>query len=540
MDYKQFGYQALLVGVYFCFGLLVVGIVKLSIIRGGYYESLARGNRVVEKTIPALRGDILDRKGRLLAKSSYRYYRLEDENEIFLSTGDYQGDLFEGRDVRQEVVREYPYRELMGLVTGYIGKVDNNDVKDNICGGVMASGDMIGKMGLELSRNCWLVGNNGKRLVEVDAKGRYVRELGRVDPTKGKEVKLTIDAYWQEKAYQLLEGKKGAVIISRPDTGEIISLVSSPSIDPNVFSYEIDSRQINTYLNDQNGTPLLNRPIAAKYHPGSVFKPVVVAAGIESGVIDKNTRIEDTGFIKIGDYLYRNWLWTKRGVTEGSLDAVEALMRSNDIFFYKLGEKLGPGRIKDWAELFGYGEKTGVQLPGELTGVVPDESWKEKQKGEKWFLGNTYHLSIGQGDLAVTPLQVNLMTNVIANEGKKCKLTMLDVEKENCQGIGLSEESLQIIKLGMEKACKQGGTAWPLFNFKTKIACKTGTAEVGDGSKDTHAWLTAYAPEDNPEVSVTVVVERAGEGSDAAAPIVGDILKEWFGEDDTVVPRYTD
>jgi penicillin-binding protein 2 len=201
---------------------------------------------------------------------------------------------------------------------------------------------------------------------------------------------------------------------------------------------------------------------------------------------------------------------------------------------------LGLERIKTWAQNFGYGKKTGIELTGELDGLVPDEKWKKEAKGENWYLGNTYHLSIGQGDLEVTPLQVNQMTNVIANNGIKCEMSILKDSEVECTDLKIKNNNIAIVLEGMKAACKSGGTAWPLFNFKTEIACKTGTAEVGDGSNDTHAWLTAFAPADDPQISITVLVERGGEGSDVAAPIVGDILKEWFDEPETLVPRYTE
>jgi penicillin-binding protein 2 len=314
--------------------------------------------------------------------------------------------------------------------------------------------------------------------------------------------------------------------------------VSSPGFDANAFSFNQDNVTIKNYLEDKDNLPLLNRSIAAKYHPGSVFKMVSATAGLESGVIDKNTLIEDTGVIKIGEYSYNNWLWTKRGATDGMVDVVKALKKSNDIYFYRLGEKLGVDRIKEWAEKFGYGAKTGVEIPGEVAGVVPSDQWKREVKGERWFLGDTYHLAIGQGFLDTTPIQVNLATNVIANNGTKCKMSLLKNGEASCEKLSIKAETLRTIKEGMLAACQSGGTAWPLFNFKTKIACKTGTAEVGDGSKDIHAWLTAFAPADNPEISITVFVERGGEGSDVAGPIMGDILKEWFEEPETVVPRY--
>jgi penicillin-binding protein 2 len=360
-----------------------------------------------------------------------------------------------------------------------------------------------------------------------------------MEPEMGNKITLSLDAFWQEKIYKLLDGKRASVVISNPKTGKIISLVSSPGINANVFSFEQDNATIKSYLEDKENLPLLNRTIAARYHPGSVYKLVVSMAGLESRVIDKSSLIEDTGIIKIGDYSYSNWLWTKRGTTDGMVDIVTALKRSNDIFFYKLGERLGVDRIKDWSLKFGYGKKTGVELTGETEGIVPDDKWKIDNKGERWYLGDTYHLAIGQGFLGVTPLQVNQSTNVIANDGKKCRMSILEDSKVDCVDLGIKYENIELIKAGMMAACKSGGTAWPLFNFKTSLACKTGTAEVGDGSKDTHAWLTAFAPADDPEISITVMLERGGEGSDVAAPIVGDILKEWFNEPDTVVPRYT-
>jgi len=352
-------------------------------------------------------------------------------------------------------------------------------------------------------------------------------------------VELSIDAYWQEKMFKLLAGKKAAAAVSEAGTGKILVMTSSPSFDPNVFAYEPDSSKIKNYLEDKNGLPMMNRVVGAKYHPGSVFKLAVATAGLEEGVINESTTFEDTGVIKVGEYSYSNWLWTKRGTTDGMVDIVKGIKRSNDIFFYRLGETLGSEKIKKWATKFGMGVKTEVEIPAEVEGLVPDARWKEKNSGEKWFLGNTYHLVIGQGEVSVSPLQINLETSVIANGGRKCQMSILKNSEIKCEDLGISSKTINLIKTGMIGACQNGGTAWPLFNFKTKLACKTGTAEVGDGTKDTHAWLTAFAPADNPQIIITVLVERGGEGSDIAAPIVGDFLKEWFEEPNTVVPRYS-
>jgi penicillin-binding protein 2 len=540
IDDSSWKYWLLRAILFISLGWLIVNVFILTVIKSSYYQNLARDNRIMETIIPAARGQILDRKGRVVTKSSYQYFKNENGSKNYTGEGDFAGYNFEGNDLAYDLKRQYPYKESMAFVSGYVGKVNENDVSSNKCGTELKDSDLIGKGGIESSMDCRLRGIDGRRLVEVDAKGKYIRELGRQEPEVGQTMNLSVDAYWQDKIYKLLDGRKAVVIISDPKTGKILNFVSSPAFDPNVFSYQQNNSIINSYLQDKENLPLLNRVTSARYEPGSVFKIVTATAGLESGVIDKNKTYEDTGVLKVGDYSYANWLYTKSGMNDGMVNIVKAIQRSNDIFFYKLGGDLGVNRIREWADKYGFGKKTGVELTGELEGVNPDETWKLETKGEKWYLGDTYHLSIGQGFLSVTPLQVNQMTNIIANKGVKCKMSLLKDSKVDCQSLGIKRENWQSIIEGMKAACKPKGTAWPLFNFKTEIACKTGTAEVGDGSKDTHAWLTAFAPADDPEISITVLVERGGEGSDVAAPIVGDILKEWFNETDTVVPRYKD
>ncbi len=536
---KHWIYWLLAWGMVASLGILAVRVFKLAVIEHGYYSALARENRIYEGVIPAGRGEITDRKGRVVARSVYQYFKKNGDSKIYQGSGEFEGYKFEGKDLAYELKRQYPYAEAMGLLTGYVSMVSQADLKEEPrCEEKLNLLDVVGRSGVEGYFDCQLRGKDGKRLIEVDARGKYVRELGREEPGVGGGLQLSIDAFWQEKIYKLIEEKRAVVILSVPKTGEILAMVSSPSFDPNVFSYEPDSAKVEGYLKDNENLPLLNRAVAARYHPGSVFKIVVAMAGLESRTIDSQTLIEDTGVIKIGDYSYNNWLWTKRGATDGMVDVVKALKRSNDIFFYKLGELTGVEKIDHWARVFGFGARTGVELWGEVEGIVPNEKWKMATKGEKWYLGNTYHLAIGQGDLSVTPLQVNQMTNIVASGGVKCEMSLIKGGSKRCKNLGIDPKNLQLVIEGMEQACREGGTAWPLFNFKTKLACKTGTAEVGDGSKDTHAWLTAFAPAEDPQVSITVLVERGGEGSDEAAPIVGDILKEWLEEPNTVVPRY--
>jgi penicillin-binding protein 2 len=263
---------------------------------------------------------------------------------------------------------------------------------------------------------------------------------------------------------------------------------------------------------------------------------VTATAGLEEGKITKETLINDPGIIKIGPFSYRNWYFSQYGKTEGEINIVRALKRSTDTFFYKVGEWLGARQLSNWARNFGLGQKTGIDLPGETGGLVPDPEWKKEANGEPWFLGNTYHFAIGQADLVTTPLQVNMMTAVIANNGRFCRPQIVkdDFQEKDkrravsCRDLKLEKETLQLIKEGMAEACSSGGTASPLFDLEPQVACKTGTAEFGDPKDRTHAWLTAFAPADEPEIVVTVLVEAGGEGSRVAAPIVKKILEAHF------------
>lgn len=537
MKEKDFFYWFLNFCVFSSFLVIFYVLIDLIVVRGGYYRDLSLDNRIAESKIPAARGKIVDRKGRVMAESVYQYFKVVDGKRVYDDVGEFDGLKFEGNDLAFELRRKYPYGESSAFVTGYVNKTGEDDLKKDDCVRSLLADDWLGRGGAEALFECKLRGEAGRRLVEVDAKREYLRELGRVDPIIGDDISLSVDAYWQEKVYELVKDRKVAVIISDVKTNELLVMVSSPSFDPNVFSFNRNNQLILEMLSDDTNYPLLNRTIATRYHPGSVFKLVVATAGLEEKVIDGTSLIEDTGVITIGDYSYNNWLWTKRGATDGMVDVVKGLQRSNDIFFYRLGERLGADNIYKWAVKFGYDTESGLGFAGEVDSIVPNPDWKMETKKERWFLGNTYHFAIGQGDLAVNVAQVNKVTSAIANGGRLCQLT---VEKggKDCVNLPISKQNLDLVIEGMERACNEGGTAWPLFNFKTNIACKTGTAEVGDGSKDTHAWLTAFAPVEDPQIAITVMVERGGEGSDVAAPIVGDILKMWFDEPETKVPRY--
>jgi penicillin-binding protein 2 len=335
----------------------------------------------------------------------------------------------------------------------------------------------------------------------------------------------------------------------------------------------------NALVNDEK-KPMFNRAIGGVYPPGSTFKLITAIAGLEEGAIKKDTIVEDTGEITIGPYKFPNWFFLQYGKTDGAVDVVKALQRSNDIYFYKAGEWLGVTKFASWMRRFGIGKPLGIEIGGEAGGLVPDPAWKQKQfttaediegRNNEWYLGDTYHMSIGQGYVLTTPLQVNAWTNVVANGGKFCKPTIFSQKTKLtpnvCKDMGIKKETIDLVMKGMQKACETGGTGYPFFGFGIRriktddggsiatssgtliqipIACKTGTAEFG-GVKDTttHAWFTAFAPlpsvasakegvpdekiiSGEPEISVTVLLEGAGQGSDKAAPVAKKIMEAWF------------
>lgn len=534
--------------LFFGIGILAVKLFQLTIIEGEKYQKLSAENRIREETITAPRGIIYDRDNLPLVRN-IPVFKTFDGSYFFernSSLGKY--------DYIELTGREYPYANIFAHVLGYTGEVAQEEIKDATGKAVYQAGDIIGKLGIEQSFDSLLRGKDGKEVYEVDALGKVVRSLGRFEPIRGQNIKLSLSAKLQQIASTELDGKKGAVIANNPLTGEILVLYSAPSFDPNQFikRYEVDK-----ILSDP-GQPLFNRSISGLYPPGSTFKIITAISGLESKAITKETQIEDKGIIKVGAFSFSNWYFTQYGKTDGMVDIVKAMKRSNDIFFYKLGELTGIETVASWAKKIGIGRRLGIDIAGEEKGLMPDPDWVKKEKGENWYLGNTYNVAIGQGDILATPLQVNAWTNLIASNGKICRPAIAKNIKLDCRNLGISKETINLIKEGMKEACSPGGTGWPLFNFKVKsdklkvdnnnffetfesttsankyvgipTACKTGTAEFGDKQNRTHAWFTVFAPVENPEISITVLIEGGGEGSNVAAPIAKKILEGWFGE----------
>ncbi len=511
--------RALLFSTVVCllFFSLILRLAHLTIIRGHELRSLADGNRTRELIRHAPRGMIFDRTGKQLATS--------------IDSG-----------------RQYPYGSALAHLLGYTGELSADELlQPYFQTRQYGLGDRIGRFGAEEVYEEQLRGRNGKDFVEVDAGENILRTLGRDPEVAGEPVTLTVDADLAKIVEQSFPaGARGAVVVSKPATGEILALYSSPSFDSNTFTRAITQGEYESLLNNPD-QPLFFRPIGGVYPPGSTFKIVTAIGALQEGAITRETMIEDNGTITIGQFSFANWYFTQYGKTEGPVDIVKAIQRSNDIFFYRTGEKLGITKLADWAHRVGIGKPLGIELGGEAGGLMPDAAWKNsyftspadlESRNNQWYLGDTYHIAIGQGYLLVTPLQVNAWTNVIANGGKLCRPTIEKIQSskfkiQNCKDLGIKKETIQLITEGMKKACEPGGTGWPLFNFSTPVACKTGTAEFGpsasSGQAKTHAWFAVFAPIQEPEISITVLVEGGGEGSTVAAPVAKKILEAWFG-----------
>ncbi len=501
--------RALLFSTFVClaFFALIIRLAHLTIIRGHELRTLADGNRTRELVRHAPRGILFDRTGKPLTTS--------------IDSG-----------------RQYPYGSALAHLIGYTGELSADELRESYFQTRQYGlGDRVGRSGVEQVYEEKLRGRDGKDLVEVDAQGKILRTLGRDPEVAGESVMLSVDADLSKIIEQSFPaGAKGAVVVAKPSTGEILALYSSPSFDPNKFSNGLTQSEYEALLNNPN-QPLFFRTIGGVYPPGSTFKIVTALGALQEGAITKDTIIEDNGTITIGAFSFANWYFTQYGKTEGPVDIVKAIQRSNDIFFYRAGEKLGITKLSNWARRVGIGKPLGIEVGGEAGGLMPDPVWKNayftspadlEGRNNQWYVGDTYHIAIGQGFLLVTPLQVNAWTNVIANGGKLCRPTIKKGIGE-CKDLGIKKETIQLITEGMKKACEPGGTGWPLFDFSIPVACKTGTAEFGDPNNHTHAWFTVFAPTDGPEISITVLVEGAGEGSNVAAPIESKILEHWFG-----------
>lgn len=487
-----------LVAVGFVF--LFVRLAELGVIKGDYFRGLSEGNRVRRVPIPAPRGRILARGGEILV-----------DNEA------------------KEVNRIYPLGSAFVHVSGYLGEASQDEVRkiNPKCPekGPRYPGELVGRAGLEAQYECLLSGGDGEELIEVDTVGKEVRKLGKKEPIAGSDLKTWIDYGLQKKVAEVMSGVKGAAVVTDAG-GEVLALYSSPSYDP---------KDVSELLSDPD-LPLFNRAIGGQFHPGSVFKPLVALAALSEGEITKDFLFDDPGVITVGKFSYSNWFFTQYGRTEGKINVERALARSTDTFFYKVGEMVGINKLVAWMDIFGLTKKTDIDLAGEVESLVPSPAWKLKAIGEPWFLGNTYHLAIGQGDLSLTPVALHRVILAIANSGRLCSLKIGDTPA--CTKLKINKENIETIKAGMVAACSPGGTGYTFFDWNSRpstdrpgqIACKTGTAETNEDGK-THAWFVAFAPSDFPEIVLTIIAERGGEGSKVAGPLAREIMDYWFGRE---------
>lgn len=526
---------------------LFLRLFHLQIVKGAENKERADSNRIQLKIIHAPRGVIYDRNGKILAENipGFRLNKEIISRDEALAL-EVKNDP-EINNLEIDSVRHYSFKEAVSHVLGYVGQITEDELKAPQYHDYK-TGDRIGRSGVEQIYESVLRGIDGAEIIEIDASGNKLRTLRKIDPIPGNNLYLSLDIDLQKIIFTNMKNASekqhiccGAAIIQNPNNGEILSMVSLPSYDNNAFTDPKESNRVEQYFLDE-GAPLLNRAISGTYAPGSTFKIVSSLAALSSGKITKDTYFEDTGVTKIGIWTFANWYFLSAGKTEGSVNLVKAIKRSNDTFFYRVGEIIGEKVLGDTAKKIGFGNKLGIDLPGEATGVIPDNAWKEKNIGDVWYPGDSLHMAIGQGFVLATPLQILSETSFIAADGQLFRpmiagkitnqqdQTVKDFKSNPLVKGIFKKNDIDLIKQGLSLVPKDGGTAWPLFNFTIPTAGKTGTAETGEIGK-TEAWYTAYAPIDDPKITVTVLLEKGGEGSDAPATIVKNIFTWFFSPD---------
>lgn len=438
-------------------------------------------------------------------------------------------------------LQDKPVNSLAHLL-GYTGKINREELKNNTD---YLLTDYIGKTGLEKSYEKELRGVYGQKAIEIDAFGKEKNTVKTIPPQAGDTLILTLNLDYQRKLEEILlkhlnalNKKKATAILMDPSNGEILALVNLPSFNNNLFVKGISEEDYQKLINDKNA-PLFPRGWSGLYPSGSTIKPLFVAAALNEKIIDKNTSFLSTGGIQVDRWFFPDW---KSG-GHGATDARKAIAESVNTFFYFIGggyknfTGLGLERMANYLKKFNFGDKLGLDLPGEAEGFIPDRQWKIKTKKEQWFIGDTYNLSIGQGDLLVTPLQIASLTSTIANGGTIYRPHLVkalqgssgdaarEIAVEKNQDNLISDSYLKIVREGMRQTITVG-SAKILNDLSIKVAGKTGTAQWSKNAAN-HAWFTGFAPYENPKIVLTILVEEGGEGSSVAVPIAKDFLA-WF------------
>jgi penicillin-binding protein 2 len=434
--------------------------------------------------------------------------------------------------------RLYHYGKLAAHILGYVGEISEQDLKGNLFPGARA-GSLVGQSGVERTYNAVLAGKDGERRVQVDSRGREVAFVTEKEAVKGGEIQLTIDLDLQAVAELSLEGKVGAIVAMDPSNGEILAMASAPAYDPNTFAMRI-SRDDWKRLVEHPDRPLQNRAIQNSYSPGSVFKLVMAQAALEEGLVDNDTTIFCGGAASY----YGRVFHCGSGKGHGSLRLEQAIAQSCNIFFYELGRRLGISRIARHAQALGFGEKTGIDLPAEKSGVMPSPEWKMRTHRTKWFAGETISVSIGQGAVSATPLQILRAVSAIATGGLLTTPHLL-LRSENRLGnamqwpmrrLPISHNSARRIREGMWASVNGFGTGRNAAVRGLDICGKTGTVQVigrgrnrpSRGDMQDHSWFVGFAPKDRPEIAVVAFVEHGGTGGVSAAPLARALFQAYF------------
>ena len=568
--------------------LLLVYFWKVQIIDHQKYWERSESNRIKRIPIPPQRGLILDRDGNILAKNiasfkvslirekcsdreeSYqkvskllhidiqdireriqRYRSFQLFRPIVIKDNLSQTEVarIESRKaefpeliLQTEPKRFYPYQTLAAHVLGYLQEISPRELKLEEYKNCEI-GDLIGRKGIERQYEDKLSGQKGVALEIVDSEGRIINKFNQKEAVNGKNLKLSLDLDLQKEVENILGEREGSVIVMEAKTGEILAMASYPTFDPNKFINRFTPEQWMELIEDP-AYPLENRCIRGLYSPGSLFKPLVAIGALDSHIISAQSTFFCSGTVLIYGHPFS--CWYKPG--HGRMNLYQGIKNSCNIYFYNVGKNLGIERMADYARIFGFGSKTEVDLPGEKSGLVPDPEWKKKNRNEPWYLGETIPVAIGQGPLLVTPLQVAVYTSLIANRGRKV-IPHLFISESDSEGshenkeIPVSTEISKEIKKshfeevikGMWMAVNEQGTARAARIKDFNVCGKTGSTQVVStetqkkmeerGTKiETHSWFTGFAPRNDPEIVVTIIIEYGGMGGSTAAPLARNLF----------------
>lgn len=582
--------HTLLVVCLVLFAVLLGRMVYLQLWRGDYYAKQSDGNRLRQSRILAPRGIIYDSEGKELVnnlpgyavvlqkQSSYKPETLqrlsnllqmpvEEINAKIKASENFYEPIMLKNNLDQQMVtkieeqrrympevmlsvqpiRNYPYHELAVHALGYVGEVSSYEIEQGLFKNI-SQGSLVGKGGLEKTYDKYLRGEDGAFMEEVDVAGNVVKHYDSVQPIPGKNLKLTIDYELQKELEAFTDkhlaflrssgiapgARAAAVVAIDPRNGAVRAMVSRPGYDPNWFVHGISSKNWNSINNDPN-YPMNNKVITGEYPPGSTFKIVTGSAAFELKKVGLNEPIFDGGFHPMVPTMGNSG-----GEVLGWLTFIKALAMSDNVYFYELGYRVGIDNIEKYAHIFGFGERTGIDLEGESKGLVASKKVKREIWYEDWRLGDTFNAAIGQGFNLTTPIQLSVMLSIVANGGTKYQPYLVDsiinsdgslFEKpKRAEGkhIDVSQQTIDYIRMGMSATTQEGGTASYFAGLPKPIAGKTGTAENSHGRD--HGLFVAYGPVDDPELVVVCIVEQGGFGSVAAGPIVYKAFEEFFQE----------